>query len=48
MQTWSRFVYYQAGKRGEEFLYDTYEKELWIMSYGLRIKKDRNCIKVKI
>ena len=34
----------QAWKAVEEFLYDTYEKGLWIMSYGIRIKKDKNCI----
>jgi hypothetical protein len=30
---------------GEEFLCDTYKKELWVMGYGLRIKKDKNALK---
>jgi hypothetical protein len=35
--------WFQTWKAVEEFLYDTYEKELWIMRYGLRVKKNRNC-----
>jgi hypothetical protein len=29
----------QARKAVDKLLYDTYEKELWAMSYGLRVKK---------
>jgi hypothetical protein len=33
----------QTWKAVEEFLYDTDEKELWIMDYGLWVKKDKDC-----
>ena len=43
--TWRNlFKWLQTWKAVEEFLYDTYIKELWIMSYGIRVKKDKNCI----
>jgi len=33
----------RTGKTGEEFLYDTFEKELRVWSQELRIEKGEDC-----